>query len=135
MVKIAGMFSAANISQDKRHIELPQDMFDELLLDENIFKLYISGLSAVRDGEAAVLRVAGINVHSRSTVATSGGKSAALAYQSDAIGVCKGDIGILLDSGDNGNGNPLYVGTLGNAVLWYTGVVLRPDGVIAVVRG
>lgn len=137
ILKVAQMMDTDNVAKNDRHLELPADMFYELLQDEAIYKQYISGLGAVVAGTEAVLRIAGIYLHERASVSTIGGKSAGLAYQKDSVGVAKGEIRVLVDSGDNGNGNPLYNGILMNELVWFGQAVLRSDnkGVVALVRG
>jgi hypothetical protein len=137
IVKIAAIMDKDNVSKANRSLELPTDMYYELLQDENVLKQYISGFSGSTVASGQFVTLAGINIYQRPTVATVSGVLAGVAYQKDSVGAAVSNIDVFTDSGD-GNGNPLYGGgTLMSACVWLGAGKLRADnkGIVALVQG
>lgn len=137
IVKIAAILDKDNVSKANRNVEVPVDMYYELLQDENVLKQYISGFSGSTVASGQYVTLAGLNIYARPTVATIGTAMAGVAYQKDSVGAALSNIDVFTDSGD-GNGNPLYGGgTLMSACVWLGAGKLRADnkGIVALVRG
>jgi hypothetical protein len=135
ILAVAKKLDLDNVPKSDRHLELPTDLFYELLLDDDVKNQYISGFATVASGaEAGALKLAGIMIHERPTVATVGGAQAGVAYHKDAVGVGRGGVGVLTGT----EGDPVYGGgTTMSSIVWLGAGVLRSDnkGIVTLVRG
>lgn len=137
IVEVAKILDKDNMGAADRSLELPVDMFYELLQDENVLAQYRSGFSGSVVASGNYVEIAGIKIYKRPTVATIGGAEAGVAYHKEAVAFAKDSPEVFTDSGD-GNGNPLYGGGIIMSALGWLGVTrLRSDskGVVALVRG
>jgi hypothetical protein len=122
-----------NVPKFDRTLVLPTDMYYELLADKTVIRLGWNQ-SAVEDGK--VLKVGGFSIYERPTVATIATKEAAVGYQKGSVGQAVAGVDMMVDSGDNGNGNPLYGGTLMNGFMKLGAGRARTDqkGTVALAR-
>ena len=132
IVNIAKMMDLDNVPKPDRSLELSTEAYYELLQDENILKSFANGFNYSTVETGNVLKVAGISIYERPTVGTALG----VAYQKNSVGAAVGTIDFMTDFGDNGNGNPLYLGGIMSAILWLGAGKLRSDskGIVALTR-
>jgi hypothetical protein len=136
ILKVAKMMDADNVPKANRSLELPTDMFYDLLEDDTVAKQYANGFAYSTVETGTVLKVAGINIFERPSVAVHSAAPAGVAYHKDSVGAAVGNIDFMTDFGDNGLGNPLYLGGIMSAIVWLGAGKLRTDnkGIVGLVR-
>ncbi|WP_046245013.1 phage capsid protein [Hymenobacter terrenus] len=122
-----------NVQKFDRTLVLDTDMYYELLNDDKVIRL---GWNQAAIEEGKILKVAGFSIYQRPSVATLSGQVASVGYQKTAVGYGKGAVDIMSDSGDNGLGNPLYLGAILTGIMKLGAGKARTDskGTVALVR-
>lgn len=136
ILKVAKLMDTDNVPKANRSLELPTDMYYELLADDNIKNQYINGFANSTVETGFVLKVAGISIFERPTVAVLNAKAAGVAYHKDSVGAAVGQIDFMTDFGDNGAGSPLYLGGIMSAIVYLGCGKMRSDnrGIVGLVR-
>ena len=132
ILAIAKKMDLDNVPKNDRFLELSTEGYYELLQDDIVSKAYANGFNYSTVESGNILKLAGIQIFERPTVGTALG----VAYQKDSVGAAVGAIDFMTDFGDNGNGNPLYLGGIMSAIVWLGAGKLRSDekGIVALVR-
>lgn len=132
ILAIAKQMDLDNVPKADRYLELSTQGYYELLQDDIVSKAYANGFNYSTAESGNILKLAGIQIFERPTVGTALG----VAYQKDSVGAAVGSIEFMTDFGDNGNGNPLYLGGIMSAIVWLGAGKLRSDekGIVALNR-
>lgn len=136
ILAVAKAFDLDKVPAGDRYLALPTDMYYDLLDDAKVAQAYSNGMNTQVIGSGKVTDVAGIKIWQRPTVATLAGAPAAVAYHKDFVAFGKADLKLFVDSGDNGEGNPLFLGAVMTAQYFFGADNLRTDdtGTFALVR-
>jgi len=140
--KLRTILDNDNVPATDRTFLIPALMQGQLLDDPNILQAYANGFSNSVLATGVYGQLYGFNVVVRPRVAvyaTAGTKKlptaagattdnlGAIAFHKGSVSSALGGIFAMADSGDNGEGNPLYLGTILNTSLMHGSAKIRTD--------